>query len=308
MTNNKKNDLTHALAEAVVFSDLSRCKRFTKRPLATLSRALTARRSAMFKINSIDVAGRTFWGQKMHLKFPDDASIYQWGFIKGAEEELTRFIVENIKQGNTVFDVGAHHGFYSLLTSILVGETGSVHSFEPIPDNYKVLERNISANKVENVACIQKAAFSDNGTAQFIYFGERAGAYSMHKDKYKDNMYGVFEGTGYDKMAKEYIEIDTIKLDSYSEECGKIPNFVKLDVEGSEIEVLRGMKNLLENTSLVVSVEFWGGEKNISRRTKIVLYMRDFGFSPWLLENGNLKPYEDGMGEKYFHANVIFKK
>src|SRR5205823_1875398 len=87
---------------------------------------------------------RTFWGREMSVVLPDQVSVslYRYGFV---EEGLIRLVLEYVKPGMTFFDIGAHFGFFSLLASSLVGDAGQVHSFEPTPNTFAVLEENVAA-------------------------------------------------------------------------------------------------------------------------------------------------------------------
>ncbi len=66
--------------------------------------------------------------------------------------------INEIKEGYVVFDIGAHVGFYTLLSSQLVGEQGQVVSFEPFPPNLSYLKRHIQLNKLKNVKSCRESS------------------------------------------------------------------------------------------------------------------------------------------------------
>lgn len=140
------------------------------------------------------------------------------------EPEQTRLFQEHVGEGATVFDVGAHVGYYTVLSAVLVGVTGRVRSFEPNPVNCDFLRRHVSLNRLGN-AGIENVAVSDsNGTASFAF--------------------GTGSGTG--RLAADgTLEVRTVRLDDYCSEHDIRPDFVKIDVEGAELSVLRGAGHMI---------------------------------------------------------------
>ena len=135
------------------------------------------------------------------------------------EPEQTQLFEQHIPPGATVFDVGAHVGYYTLLASVLVGDTGRVWAFEPNPTNHAFLRRHVAVNRRENVH-IENAAVSDrSGTASFAF--------------------GTGSGTGH-LDTHGSLEVRTVRLDDFCREHGVQPGFLKIDVEGAELDVLRG--------------------------------------------------------------------
>jgi len=76
------------------------------------------------------------------------------------ERKETEFLRSTIKRGQVCIDVGACFGWYTLLFSSLVGQTGHVHAFEPLSDNYRVLARNLALNEAKNVTLNSSALTS----------------------------------------------------------------------------------------------------------------------------------------------------
>ena len=78
----------------------------------------------------------------MQVTFPDYRSIYHHGLIDGRELPVENFLVQFLKEGDVCIDVGANVGFYTLLTSALVGESGRIYAFEPTPRTFHILTSN----------------------------------------------------------------------------------------------------------------------------------------------------------------------
>jgi FkbM family methyltransferase len=129
-----------------------------------------------------------------------------------------------IKPGNTVVDVGAHIGYFTLLFAKLVGDNGKVYAFEPNPDNFGLLRKNIEVNGYNNVVLEQKAVNSMNGYCK-LYF-----------DK-------IFVDENIEST--DITDVECIRLDDFLKNTNV--DFIKIDVEGSEYDVLKGMEHILEN-------------------------------------------------------------
>lgn len=135
------------------------------------------------------------------------------------EREQTRLFERHLRPGATVLDVGAHVGYYTLLSSVLVGDAGRVHSFEPNPANAEFLRRHVRINRLSNVRVEQAAVSAVAGTARFDF--------------------GTGSGTG--RLADAgALEVRTVRLDDYCAEHGLAPSAMKIDVEGAEMHVLAG--------------------------------------------------------------------
>lgn len=135
------------------------------------------------------------------------------------EPEQTALFLEHVRPGATVFDIGAHVGYYTLLAARLAGREGRVWSFEPHPRNCAFLRRHVSLNRLENVHIENVAIGAREGAARF--------------DE------GTGSGTG--RVAEGgALEVRMRRLDDLCAEHGLVPDVVKLDVEGAEMDVLDG--------------------------------------------------------------------
>lgn len=143
------------------------------------------------------------------------------------EAEKQRLFEANVKSGDAVFDIGAHAGFYTLLASELVGSSGQVYAFEPLPRNTHFLREHLRLNKVSNVEVIETAVSDKCCDA---YFDDTPG-----------NAMGHLANTG-------RLKVRSIAIDSLIS-TGKVPppDCMKIDVEGAELLVLSGAKSTLEN-------------------------------------------------------------
>jgi FkbM family methyltransferase len=183
------------------------------------------------------------WAGKMFLH-PNDGLRLSIRGIHNEEEAM--MVRNNIKKDEIVVDLGAHIGYYSLMMAKLVGKNGKVFAFEPEPRNLELLYKNIEVNLYKNVKVIPKAVSDIDGECSLFVGQESFGANKIFKPKKTDT------------QKFEEIKTKTIRLDDYFEELGflKKISFIKMDIEGSEVRALQGMKNILEfNENLKIFTE-----------------------------------------------------
>jgi FkbM family methyltransferase len=153
------------------------------------------------------------------------------------EPEQTRLFQQYIPAGATVFDVGAHVGYYTVLSAVLTGPRGRVFAFEPNPVNHSFLQRHVALNAFANVT-IENAAVSDrNGTASFAF--------------------GTGSGTGHLDEGGA-LQVRTLRLDDYCARHDVRPGFMKIDVEGAELDVLQGAGDTLRDYHPVIFLSTHG--------------------------------------------------
>jgi len=171
------------------------------------------------------------------------------------------FCKKEIKKGDTVVDIGANIGLFTLFFSKLVGTTGRVIAFEPDPENFDVLKKNIELNEITNVTLVQKGVSNKNESVK-LYKSNVSGGHSLIKNEW----------------AKEYTNIQTVTLDDYFR--GKEIDMIKIDTEGFELEVIEGGKKLLEDNKNMKIISEFGGYY-YKRNNSKVLYpkiLHEMGF------------------------------
>lgn len=158
------------------------------------------------------------------------------------EDRFETSLLENIRRGDCVWDIGANIGHYSAKFSKLVGDAGKVHAFEPSPQNLKVLEEN--TRELPNVELHPVALGATDRTGHFIQGEDDIGATSRLVDA---------DPGSHEKP----VSVRILRGDSLVESVPEMtPNVIKLDVEGAELEVLWGMAGILRQPSLrLVGVE-----------------------------------------------------
>jgi FkbM family methyltransferase len=156
-------------------------------------------------------------------------------------ESDTEFVKKIIKKNDIILDIGANIGYYTLIFAKLVGDLGKVFSFEPESENFKILKKNVEINGYNNVILEQKIVSNTNGKST-LYVSEKAGSHRIYKpDNYVESL-----------------EIECISMDNYIEKNNiKKINFIKIDVEGAELNVLQGIQKILDsNENIILFTEF----------------------------------------------------
>jgi FkbM family methyltransferase len=140
----------------------------------------------------------------------------------------------------TVLDLGAHHGLYTTLMSRLVGPSGKVLAFEPSPRERRGLDRHLRLNGCNNVTVVPMAVSSSTGAAEFYLVENlRSGASSLRRT--------ALDGR-FPKSAR--IRVQVTSLDRYLGDTGiNRVDFIKMDIEGAELEAFKGAKRLLTATN-----------------------------------------------------------
>ena len=147
-----------------------------------------------------------------------------------------------VRPGMTVLDVGANLGLYTLLLAKLVGPTGRVVAFEPDPDLFALLLRNIALNKCSNIEAHNQALGSREDRLMLRRLILNSGDNTL--------------GSGGGRQFRQNVEVKVVALDEFLPDLR--PDLVKIDVQGWEFEVLLGMEKMLSaNHQTQVSFELW---------------------------------------------------
>ncbi len=160
------------------------------------------------------------------------------------EETEVDMFREKLETGMTVIDIGANIGYYTIIAGKRIGVNGKVFAFEPEENNFSLLTRNISLNKLNNVA-IFKIALAD-----------KTGEKSLYLD---DNNRGHHSLSSQKPETEKRVMVMTDTLDNILEKSGSLRvDLIKMDIEGAEFLALEGMaKTLASNPELIIFTEFY---------------------------------------------------
>jgi FkbM family methyltransferase len=199
--------------------------------------------------------------------------------LMGAGER--RLLGRLVRPGMEVVDIGANLGLYSLQLSRLVGPAGRVHAFEPEPRLYRALCANLRHNGATNVWAVNCALGGERGRVAFYRSALNGG----------DNRMGGLAWKG------QRLEVEQDRLDSLL--SARPVDFVKMDVQGYELQVLRGMEGLLAaSPRLSLYFELWpAGLRAAGTDPADVLdFLRRRDFRLYRTAGGEASPVADPAG------------
>ena len=156
-------------------------------------------------------------------------------YFKGIyEPNVTKLLEQTLNRGDIFIDIGANIGYFSVIASHIIGPTGEVHSFEPIPEIFESLKYNVTINSISN-----------------IYLNQTA----IHKIETSLPLYLPADGNNgsgslirHPHLPGQSIMCPAKPLDDYISATGlKSVNLIKIDIEGNELNALKGMERLLSS-------------------------------------------------------------
>jgi FkbM family methyltransferase len=223
-------------------------------------------------------------GLRLFLDLSD--SVIGWEIIRGRyERNELDFVRRTIKPGQTVLDVGANIGVFTITMASLVGPTGRVYAFEPLETEAALLARSIVENNFTDRVELVPAALSDKeGSAQLIRAlktNNKGGAYL--KDKQELVPAGHLA-----------TDVKLITLDTYP--VKRPVSFIKIDIEGAEPLAFRGARKLLQEDRPVILSEIhppllW--EVSRCSPAEFIAELESLNYKCHELHESSLTPYTD---------------
>jgi FkbM family methyltransferase len=172
------------------------------------------------------------------------ANAPEWlGIYEYRKQRVLRGVVS---RGATVCDIGANAGFYTLGMSHMVGAHGRVISFEPLPANLNKVQSHLVINKIDNVMLSGCALSDKTGRVAFVA--------------------GDSDFTGrISENASNTFEVPAMSLDDFISRNAIVdPTFLKIDVEGAEVNVLTGARELIARTHPTMLIALHGRQAAVN--------------------------------------------
>ncbi|PYJ69934.1 MAG: FkbM family methyltransferase [Verrucomicrobia bacterium] len=171
--------------------------------------------------------------------FPIYRPLYA-AYKAGADRVERQLLRKVLFPGAIVVDAGANIGIYSQFLSRCVGPTGSVHAFEPSPDNFKRLRA--ATRALPNVHALQSA------------IGERSGDSELYLSDTLNIDHRTYAANG---NARRTVPIQMVALDDYFKPGHRV-DLIKMDIQGYELHALRGASRVVaDNPGIKLLLEFW---------------------------------------------------
>jgi FkbM family methyltransferase len=192
------------------------------------------------------------------LRNPEQERLY---FYQDHDERYEVNNIRNIiKPGDVCWDIGANIGFYTCLFSILTGAPGKVVAFEPVRATLRFLSANVAINRLHNVVVISKALGDRRETREIFY-------------RTPDTAEGTASFRTSIGSYSEQVEIDTV---DHLYNGLNLPDFIKIDVEGYQTEVLNGARRFLKHHQPLVMLEV--RERDQDATEGLEAYLRELGY------------------------------
>ena len=199
--------------------------------------------AARFARGPITVSGGLAVGTRLLARHASLSHIHAYELVRGiVEPGVQEAFRRHIAPGAVVYDVGANIGFFSLLAARLTGPTGRVHAFEPVPESADAIRDHARLNGLENVQVHALAAGARAGEAVLLRVGEASWSHLADRGWHPDTS---------KQLSTQVTTLDAL-VDAGTVEP---PDVVKIDVEGSEVDVLAGMAELLRAHAPIVICE-----------------------------------------------------
>jgi FkbM family methyltransferase len=178
----------------------------------------------------------------------------------------------------------------------LVGNSGTIFSFEPEPDNFRMLKQNIELNNFNNTSAYNLAV-SDSEKMLSLY---------LSNDSNSGTHSTIFNKTS---VSENYIEVKAISLDDFVKKnnLNKI-DLIKIDVEGAEIDVVNGMDNILKKNKPILIIELVSGlqtNRNLSTKDFKHMMSEKYDYNPYMINN-NGEIVKVAIEYEHLSDNVVF--
>jgi FkbM family methyltransferase len=219
--------------------------------------------SSLFRVGSVRTV---FLGPCRGLRyrvFPDYGLGYCFGRWEPREMQL---IGKILTAGGVAYDLGANFGMYTLFLARLVGPSGKVFAFEPLPGNITELTANVKLNGLVNVTIVPMAAARSSGMMSFVRSHSTASGHLLRGQRSEDVM-----------------QVQATSLDDFVLRDGQQPpDFIKVDVEGAEGDVLAGGLETVRRYRPAMLVELHNPEADLAVGT----LLQQLGYSAIRVDTG----------------------
>lgn len=181
---------------------------------------------------------RQVYGFKISLDLINPGISKTLAIYRKREDDMVQVIKEVLHPGMNVVDCGSNLGFYPLLIANILKNDGIVYAIEPDPRNYELLKQNVDSSFFRESIKIFQMAVSNKVGTENMYLAEQTNLNKLMST----------EDDNFPKRhtVNEIIEVPTTTLDAFCKEHKVILDFVRMDIEGFEVEVFQGMKNIFK--------------------------------------------------------------
>ena len=239
----------------------------------------------------------------MYLVYSHDSIVAPYLIKNGVyETELTKYLLNNIKPDSVFVDVGANIGYYTCLAAKKISN-GKVFAFEANERAFRLLERNVMINWASCPVSLENIAISKSKGEVF---------FKNYKYRFVNSQFLVSEEEG-EINSSDVVKVSTISLDEYFGKDQRI-DFLKIDVEGAELNVLEGSRKIIETNPEIKILMEWSIPQLKTQKTNpddVLKFLSDYEFMPFQLD------WRDGsrtsisyelISQKEYICSVLFER
>jgi FkbM family methyltransferase len=181
-------------------------------------------------------------GHRLHVD-PNDRVVAQSLLLHGTWEPFeTELFQQALEPGMVVFCLGAHIGYYAVLAARRVGQGGRVYAFEPGPDSFRLLVKNVDANGYRNVVAVPKAVGNVTGRGRLYLHTSNSGEHRLYPSG----------------EPREFVDVDVVRLDDWLGDRAAAADLIQMDLQGAEMLALEGMEDLVRRSPRArIFTELW---------------------------------------------------
>jgi FkbM family methyltransferase len=258
--------------------------------------AVTLRFESGGEARAVDLLlDRTSYSQRIMLASLEVGQFY--------EPEVSYFLANVLQPGDTVVDVGAHIGYFSVLAGRIVGPEGRVYAFEPEPGNYRRLRDHLAQNGLRQVQSFNVALGSAPGTAEMYFNSDNDGGHAFW-DVAEHQLCERTREEG-KRMSAEVVVLDHVLSGL---QPGQGPRLIKIDAEGMEYEILKGsLRTILghEVPFVICEINRYALERMGSSEMQLRGFMRLIGYQVSLMKQDGTGLQPLGDDETFQSENVF---
>jgi len=222
---------------------------------------------------------------KMYLDI-NDPGISKELLLTGVHEKRTTDLIKSeLEEGMVVIDIGSNLGYYCLIEAQIVGNQGKVYALEPVPRNFEILSKNIIINGYKNIKSHCLAVSDKSGIADLFLTGASNWGSMIDLNSKNTSNYMKSKMT---QLNQGVIKVKAVSIDDFLEkETVHNVNLIRMDIEGHEINAIKGMEKTLKKSpsplKLLIEVHnklFDNPEESLTSTFEKLLL---FGFKPKVL-------------------------
>jgi FkbM family methyltransferase len=201
------------------------------------------------------------------LLIPNDVGISEELLIYNVHEPFsTNVLMKNLREGMVCIDVGGNLGYYATLESKMVGKTGQVIAIEPSPVSFKFLQHNLDLQNESNSEALNFACGDEEGEVRFLITD-------------KSNLNRVLKENEETTSDMNVVTVPVKTLDSFvKEKSFKKLDFIRMDAEGYEVQILDGAKESIEKFKPMIQVEVHLQRLGKDNTKKLLKGLADHGY------------------------------